>query len=139
MARRRRAREVALQMLFQWDFNPDIAPEAVCAMIDEQIKEQALRDFAWQLFVGVIEVRPMLDEHIEGAAQNWTLKRMAPIDRNILRMGVWELFFTDTPHQVVIDEAVELAKRYGTAQSSQFVNGILDRLVPPERKQTTSL
>ncbi|HID22214.1 MAG TPA: transcription antitermination factor NusB [Planctomycetaceae bacterium] len=135
MARRRRAREVALQMLFQRDFNPEIAAHAVRSMIEEQIPEEALRQFAWQLFAGVIETRPMLDEQIEAAAKNWTLKRMAPIDRNILRMGTWELLFTDTPHQVVIDEAVELAKRYGTAQSSQFVNGILDRLVPSERRR----
>jgi N utilization substance protein B len=70
-----------------------------------------------------------LDGLISEIAEHWTLKRMTPTDRNILRLGSYELLFTETPPKVAIDEAVELAKRYGTAQSSQFVNGILDRVL----------
>jgi N utilization substance protein B len=77
-----------------------------------------------------MEHRLELDRQIEATAQNWRLSRMAPTDRNVLRLGAFELLHTDTPHQVALDEAIELAKRYGTAQSGQFVNGILDRLVP---------
>lgn len=135
MARRRtRAREVALQMLYQVDVNPDVDGKTVRAMINEQLADEPLREFAWTLFAGVMEYRPRLDARIESATENWTLARMAPTDRNVLRLGTFELLHTDTPHRVVIDEAVELARRFGAAQSSQFVNGILDRLIPPEKK-----
>ena len=77
-----------------------------------------------------------LDARISAAAENWTLARMAPTDRNALRLGAYELLFTNTPHRVVIDETIELARRFGTAQSPQFVNGILDRLIPPEKRQS---
>ena len=70
-----------------------------------------------------------LDKLIEQAAENWSLKRMAATDRNILRLGAFEILHTDTPDRVAIDEAVELAKRFGSAQSAQFVNGILDKLM----------
>ncbi len=63
---------------------------------------------------------------------------MAPTDRNALRLGAYELLFTDTPHRVVIDETIELARRFGAAQSPQFVNGILDRLIPPEKRASES-
>ncbi len=71
---------------------------------------------------------------IEQAAENWSLNRMAATDRNILRLGAYEILHTDTPDRVAIDEAVELAKRFGSAQSAQFVNGILDQLM--HTKQT---
>lgn len=134
MARRSKAREVALQMLYQIDVNPDVDPRDVRRMIEQQIEERPLREFAWQLFSGVMECRGQLDERIESAAENWTLDRMAPTDRNALRLGAFELMFTDTSHRIVIDEAIELAKRFGSAQSSQFVNGILDRLVPQQKR-----
>ena len=133
-ASRRKAREVAFQMLHQVDVNPDVEPEAVCAMIREQIRSEPLRGFAWKLFSGVMEFRPMLDQCIEAIAENWTLKRMAPTDRNVLRLGAYELMHTDTPYQVVIDEAIEVAKRFGSANSAQFVNGILDRIVPGQNR-----
>jgi len=134
MMRRSKAREVALQMLYQIDVNPDVDAPAVRAMISEQLAEEELQRFAWQLFVGVREWRPQLDARIEAAAENWTLGRMAPTDRNAIRIGAFELLHTDTPHRVAIDEAIELARKFGTAQSPQFVNGILDRLIPDEKK-----
>ena len=76
----------------------------------------------------------MLDARIEAVAANWTLGRMAPTDRNVLRLGAFELLYTETPHRVVIDEAIELARLFGTANSPQFVNGILDKLVPAEKR-----
>ena len=117
-------------MLYQQDLNPDIGPDAVRAMLAEQLPDEPLSDFAWQLFAGVMENRAALDARIESVAENWSLSRMAPTDRNVLRLGAFELLQTDTPHRVVIDEAIELAKRFGSAQSSQFVNGILDQLIP---------
>ena len=130
MARRSKARELALQMLYQKDLNPDVDAEAVRAMLAERLTDEARSGFAWQLFAGVMENRPVLDGRIVSVAENWSLSRMAPTDRNVLRLGAFELLYTDTPHRVVIDEAVELAKRFGSAQSSQFVNGILDQLIP---------
>lgn len=134
-SRRHKAREVVVQMLYQKDLNPDVSVDAIRDMIQEQLNNEELVRFAWSLFAGVMEARPALDQRIEGAAANWTLNRMAPTDRNVLRLGAFELLYTDTPHRVVIDEALELAKTYGGAQSSAFVNGILDRLIP-ETKRT---
>ena len=136
MTRRSKAREVVLQMLYQIDVNPDVAAVAVREMIHEQLADEDLQAFAWSLFAGVRESRGALDARISGAAENWTLARMAPTDRNALRLGAYELLFTDTPHRVVIDETIELARRFGTAQSPQFVNGILDRPIPPEKRQS---
>ena len=134
MARRRHAREVALQMLYQKDLNRDIDADTVRALIEEQIRNPSLREFAWSLFDGVIGRQIELDAQIELTAENWSLSRMAPTDRNVLRLSAFELLFTETPSPVVIDEAVDLAKRFGTRESPQFVNGILDRLIPESKK-----
>jgi N utilization substance protein B len=134
MARRTKARELALQMLYQVDLNPDIDGQTVRGMIRERLRDDDLRQFAWNLFAGVMECRAELDERIQAVAANWKLYRMAATDRNCLRVGAFELLHTDIPHRVVIDEALELAKKFGSAQSSQFVNGILDQLVPPEKR-----
>lgn len=124
-------------MLYQVDLNPDTAFEAVSEMIAERIQEVELRAFAWDLYTGVMEYRNELDEHIQRVAQNWKISRMAATDRSVIRLGAYELLKTETPHSVVIDEAIELAKKFGNAQSSQFVNGILDQLVPPNRRSST--
>ena len=134
MARRSKSRQVALQTLYQEDVNPGVDAMTVRRMIAEQITDEDLRRFAWQLFTGVKEWRQQIDERIAAIAENWTLTRMAPTDRNVLRMGAYELLYSDTPHRVVIDEAIELAKKFGTAQSPQFVNGLLDRLIPPDKR-----
>lgn len=120
-------------MLYQQDLNPDMPADTVLEQVQERLPDESLSRFAWKLFAGVMECRPVLDAKIEATAANWSLKRMAPTDRNVLRLGAFELLYTDTPPRVVVDEALELAKRYGTAQSSQFVNGILDRLMPAGR------
>jgi N utilization substance protein B len=135
MARRSKAREVAVQMLYQVDLNPSVELRAVRDMVDESLDDEELREFAWRLFVGVMEVRSMLDLKIQSVAENWSVKRMAPTDRNVLRLGAFELINTDTPHRVVLDEAIELARVFGSAQSAQFVNGVLDKLVPPEKRK----
>lgn len=138
MSKRSKARQVAVQMLYQVDLNPDVDGRMVRDMISDRLGEETLRDFCWSLFAGTMEHRPQLDERIQQVAENWKLSRMAATDRAILRLGAFELLHTSTPHGVVIDEAVELAKKFGAGQSSQFVNGILDRLVPPERRQPTA-
>jgi N utilization substance protein B len=134
MSKRSKARQIVVQMLFQVDLNPDVTGRTVRDMMDERLSEHAMRDFAWRLFAGVMEHRPQLDEQIQNVAENWKLSRMAGTDRAVLRLGAFELQHTDTPVRVVIDEALELAKKFGSRQSSPFVNGILDRLIPPERR-----
>lgn len=121
-------------MLYQKDLNPDVTIEDIRAMIQEQISDDELGRFAWRLFAGVMESRATLDSKIEATAANWGLSRMAPTDRNAIRLGAFELLYTDTPPRVAIDEALELAKTYGGPNSGSFVNGILDRLIPEEKR-----
>ena len=128
MATRHKAREIAVQLLYQKDLNPETSADTARSMIDEQLREESLRDFTWQLYTGVLEFIKPIDEQIQSVAEHWTVSRMAPTDRNILRLGAFELAHSDTPHKVILDEAIELAKKFGSAQSSQFINGILDRL-----------
>ncbi len=91
-----------------------------------------LVEFARTLVSGVRRNRPELDRVIEEKSDNWTLERMAVTDRNVLRLGAYEILHEDTPGRVAINEAVELAKRFGARQSAQFVNGVLDRLFHEE-------
>ncbi|WP_437204833.1 transcription antitermination factor NusB [Planctomicrobium sp. SH664] len=135
MAKRSKGRQVAIQMLYQVDLNPDVDGRMVRNMIADRLNDEDLKGFTWWLFAGVMEHRAELDERIQSVAENWKLSRMAATDRAVLRLGAFELLKTTTPVGVVIDEAIELAKKFGSSQSSQFVNGLLDRLVPSERRQ----
>jgi N utilization substance protein B len=101
------------------------------------LRTPSLVEFSRLLIQGVVARQKELDETITSAAENWSVPRMAGTDRNLLRLGVYEILFTETPVKVVIDEAVELAKRFGGAQSAQFVNGILDKLMH-QRESTKS-
>ena len=129
MPRRSRARAIAFQVLYQDDQNPKIAPAVGDQLICSRLQREELVNFARDLVAGVRRHREQLDKLIEDTAANWSLDRMAVTDRNVLRLGAFEILFSDTPDRVAVNEAVELAKRFGTAQSSQFVNGILDRLM----------
>ena len=129
MAGRSRAREVALQALFQEDLNPRDSSDQLAPFLKSRLKEESLREFASALVLGVLRNQDELDALLEAKADNWSLSRMAATDRNVLRLGAFEIRYLDTPDAVVIDEAIELAKRFGSAQSSQFVNGILDKLI----------
>jgi len=134
MTRRSRAREIAFQVLYQDDLNPRNNPAEGEMFIERRLRDDDLRTFARELVAGVRRHRAALDAAVEGVAANWSLKRMAATDRNVLRLGAFELLHTDTPPRVAIDEAVELAKRFGAAQSSQFVNGILDKIMHTEKE-----
>jgi N utilization substance protein B len=129
MPRRSRARAVAFQVLYQDDQNPKINPAVGDQLICSRLKPEELVEFARDLVAGVRRHREQLDRLLEQTAANWSLERMAVTDRNVLRLGAYEILYSDTPDRVAVNEAVELAKRFGTAQSSQFVNGILDRLM----------
>lgn len=135
MARRSRAREVALQVLFQDDLNPGQNPAHADEFLRRRLRNDELVRFGRSLVAGVRRNRPELDDLLSRTADNWSLDRMAATDRNILRLGAFEILFSDTPGRVAINEAVELAKRYGTAHSAQFVNGILDRFLQGHSQQ----
>jgi N utilization substance protein B len=132
MARRSRAREVALQLLFQKDQNavpvPRPAVEQFCR--DRLRGEPELVGFALALFDGTTAHRAEIDKAITSTAENWRLTRMNPADRNVLRLGAYELIHAPdpSPAAVVLNEAIELARRFGTADSPGFVNGILDKI-----------
>lgn len=126
---RARAREAAFQILFHWDVNPQFPLGAVERFLWESVREPEAVQFAQELIRGVADLCERLDEEIQSVSENWTVARMSVADRTILRLGTYELLYTDTPSEVIIDQAVELAKRYGTEQSRAFVNGILDRLM----------
>ena len=133
MAGRSRAREVALQALYQEDLNPQESPKMLSRFLASNLNNEDLRDFARQLVMGVKRNQEELDSLLEAQANNWSLSRMAATDRNVLRLGAYEIRYSSTPDRVAIDEAIELAKRFGAANSSQFVNGILDKLLEKKK------
>lgn len=129
MTRRSRAREVALQLLFQRDLNPHIDRAPLERFVRERLGEETLVPFCLGLYDGVVANQADLDRRLTEAAENWRLVRMAVVDRNVLRLGAYELLHgSETPPRVALDEAIELARRYGSADSPAFVNGVLDRL-----------
>jgi N utilization substance protein B len=129
MTKRSRAREVALQLLFQRDHNPGIDRPAVARFVSDRLRAPQLEPFCLGLYDGVLAHLGEIDRRLGAAAENWRLPRMAAVDRNVLRLGAYELLFApDTPAGVAIDEAIELARRYGSKDSPGFVNGVLDRL-----------
>ena len=130
MRRRTRSREIALQMLYQVDARGSEALEDLEAFLDrEAFSEPEVRAFAKELVEGTIEHIDEIDGVLQRAAQNWKIDRMAFVDRNVLRMAIFELLHRpDVPSKVTINEAIELGKRYSTQQSGAFINGILDRI-----------
>jgi N utilization substance protein B len=129
MASRRRAREVALQALFQEDLNPRDSKDQLAPFVEARLQGKQLREFATSLVLGVLRNQQELDALLEAKANNWSLSRMAATDRTVLRLAAYEIRYADTPDRVAVNEAIELAKRFGSKQSSQFVNGILDKLL----------
>lgn len=131
MARRRRAREVVLQLLYQEDLNPDVSEVNVERFLAGRLHGDRITiEFARRLLQGVRRNREELDQQLENHTENWKLQRMAATDRNVLRLAAFELLYSETPGLVAINEAVDLARRYGSKQSAQFVNGVLDGLLP---------
>lgn len=128
MRRRTRAREIALQLLYQVDVCGDDALRDVQDLASAESKEPEVREFAVELCRGTLQQRAEIDARIQKIAKNWNIQRMAAIDRNILRMAMYELLHSDgAPPKVVINEAIELGKKFSTQHSGAFVNGILDK------------
>ncbi|MGE5278927.1 MAG: transcription antitermination factor NusB [Acidobacteriota bacterium] len=127
MGARRKARELALQMLYENDVAGTEPREMFARSTDLQTAPEGTRAFAERLVTGTLAHRDDLDAIISKQADNWRISRMPVVDRNILRLALFELLHEpETPHPVVIDEALEIAKRFSTPRSSQFINGILD-------------
>jgi N utilization substance protein B len=145
---RRRSREIALQVLHALDVNPELGADAALArtfehlvtargLVEEEDGEGAEaapakpdRAMVEELVRGVASRQAELDEALVGLSKNWRLERMAVVERNIIRLALWELRHAPgVPVAVVINEAIELAKRFGTAEGAAFVNGLLDRAV----------
>jgi N utilization substance protein B len=121
--RRRKAREILLKLLFQRDFRP--------VSLEELLAEDSLgdqEDYVRQTLQGIIEHQEEIDRIIAEKAVGWRLERLVSVDRNILRLGIYELLYSDIPGEVAINEAVELSKKYSTEHSHIFINGILDRV-----------
>ncbi|MFN9716188.1 MAG: transcription antitermination factor NusB [Planctomycetota bacterium] len=130
MTTRRRAREIVLQVLFEEDLHP-MREEADADVFLRRrlLGTPALVEFARNLWKGVREHRLEIDKQIGRNSANWSIKRMATIDRNVLRIATYEMAYGGIPGPVAINEAIEIARRYGGLNSGQFVNGILDRIL----------
>ena len=129
MRRRTKAREVALQFLYQLDLRGDAVLEDLGEFLRNSTKDREVHEFSMRLVTGTRELGAELDVTLAKVARNWDLRRMATIDRNVLRMAIYELLYCDDiPPKVSINEAIELGKKYSTANSGAFVNGILDRV-----------
>jgi len=129
MGRRRRAREFALQILFQIDLSGGSPDEVFDDFWAGQEVRDEVREFSQALVRGTDRERRALDDLISSAAENWRVERMSVVDRNVLRLATYEMLFEpETPPVVVIDEAIEIAKRFGTEDSGGFINGVLDSI-----------
>ena len=131
MGSRRKARECALQMLFAADVAEMSADEVVrsyWAELGESELDETAREFATRLAARTLSNLELLDERIRSRAEHWRISRMAVVDRNILRLAVYEFLYEPTPRTVAINEALEIARRFSTYEATQFINGILDAI-----------
>ncbi|HEY0765051.1 MAG TPA: transcription antitermination factor NusB [Pyrinomonadaceae bacterium] len=131
MGSRRKARECALQMLFAADvaeMSADDVVRSYWAELGESDLDETARDFATRLALQTLSNLELLDERIRSRAEHWRISRMAVVDRNILRLAVYEFLYEPTPRTVAINEALEIARRFSTYEATQFINGILDAI-----------
>jgi N utilization substance protein B len=136
MARRSRAREIALQALYQRDQNKSIQNDDILEFLARRLNEPELLDLGKSLYLGTMQHLAEIDKRLADVADNWSVDRMAIVDRNVLRLGIYELYYgPELPFKIVLDEAIELAKRYGSEESPAFVNGILDKIASEKKTQ----
>ena len=129
MGKRRSSRELALKFLYQFELNEGDLDEQIILFLKRNPSQKDVESFMKDLVVSLIDKMKEIDETIQKYSDHWVLNRMAVIDRNILRIGTFELLFSlSTPPKVVINEAIDIAKKYGNEDSPQFINGILDRV-----------
>ena len=129
MTSRRRSREMAIQVLYQVEMAQSDLAEAVRLFCEHFKAPESIRDFAFELARGANEHREEIDTLIKRFSEHWRLERMPTVDRNILRLAIYELLYRpDIPAKVSINEAVDIGKKYGSEDSGSFINGILDRI-----------
>jgi transcription antitermination protein NusB len=131
MGKRREGREAAVQLLFHWDLNvrQPLEGNDLDAFWQLRTANQATKEFASRVAAGVIAEQAAIDEKISRYTANYELKRISAVDRNILRVAIYEMLFcNDVPPIVAINEAIDIAKKFGTEESGKFVNGVLDRV-----------
>lgn len=130
MPSRRSSRQRALQILFLWDARRQPVDEIIDAYYDTLLSEEhpERQPFVGELVHGTVEHITAVDEQISRHAEHWRMERMPAVDRNILRLAVYEMMYAGTPAAVTIDEALELARRFSNEESVQFVNGVLDAI-----------
>jgi len=136
VGRRSKARECAFQILYQWEITKEPIDAVIEGFWRVRSGTAAAREMAERLARGAQRETAGLDAMIEETARNWRLERIAAVDKNILRLGAYELMREATPPLVVIDESVEIAKRFGEADSPAFVNGVLDAIMKKVKSQT---
>jgi transcription antitermination protein NusB len=126
---RRQAREIALQILFQTEFTERVSTQDFLALFEETVDKQSL-EYAEMLITGVRQNQVEINSLIQSVSTNWKIDRMSIVDRNLLRLAVYEIKLAANPTEpaVVINEAVEIAKKYGTTDSASFVNGVIDTI-----------
>jgi N utilization substance protein B len=136
MGSRRKAREIALQVLYQIDVSKIDVKEATHLFWSSFKAPEKAREFSSVLIEGAWSHREEIDRLINSCSENWSLERMAKVDKNILRMATYELLYCrDIPTKVILNEAIDLGKDYGSENSGSFINGILDALYPKLRKE----
>jgi N utilization substance protein B len=136
---RRQARMIALQTLYEYDTTRHGAEDVLERHVAQRHPPPRVVDFAKELLQGVISHLPAIDSEIERAAQEWPLQQMARVDKNILRLAIYEILFNNTvPAKAAINEAVELAKMFGSDTSSRFVNGVLGTIFSRAQGSPTS-
>lgn len=134
---RRVARETALQVLFQLDFTGEI--DSIEQVIEHWAIEFGVSDknrkFTTELIEGTLKYKQDIDEKISSTAHEWALDRMNTVDRNLMRLAIYEmLYYPDTPQRVTLNESIEIAKKFGSEESAKFINGILDKLMDADEK-----
>lgn len=132
---RRHSREIALQILFQIEYAPQISFDDLLALFDEK-KDLSFIKYADEIVRGVQDHKAAIDLKIQEASRHWKIERMGGVDRNILRLAVYEMFFAQEliEPKIAINEAIEIAKIFGSQESAAFVNGLLDQVARNERK-----
>ncbi len=124
---RRKGRSVAVQILYQLEINGQEIEQNLPVFWEHHVHDDAVREFAERIARGVWQNRESIDTLIVDTTKNWSLKRIAPIDRNILRVAIYEILHCeDIPYKVTLNEAIELGKKYGCDKSGAFINGVLD-------------
>jgi N utilization substance protein B len=131
LSARSKARKRAFDAIFAADLRK-VSPDTLLDLTHEQVADRqnqdAIFEYAEQIVAGVIDHHEEIDDLLETYSEGWSIDRMPNVDRAILRVGIWEILYSDTPNAVVVNEAVELAKEYSTEESGGFINGLLSRV-----------